>query len=162
MSVSVSASGNGLTYEWWYAAAGSTKFYRSSITTATYTTRMDETRDGRKLYCVVRDSHGQSVRSTTVSINMDTTLSITRQPVSATARDGELVSVSVSASGNGLTYEWWYAAAGSTKFYRSSITTATYTTRMDETRDGRKLYCVVRDSHGQSVRSSTVTLNMSK
>ena len=64
--------------------------------------------------------------------------------------DGELVHVTVEAEGEKLTYEWWYALAGSTKFYKSSITTATYTTRMDATRDGRQLYCIVKDENGNS------------
>ena len=74
------------------------------------------------------------------------------------APDGELVRVTVEAEGEGLTYEWWYALAGSTKFYKSSITTATYTTRMDATRDGCQLYCIVKDENGNSVQSDTVTL----
>ena len=156
--VTVEAEGENLTYEWWYATPGSTKFYKSSITTATYSTRMDATRDGRQLYCVVKDESGNSVQSNTVTISLRPAILITSQPEDAMAPDGELVRVTVEAEGEGLTYEWWYALAGSTKFYKSSITTATYTTRMDATRDGCQLYCIVKDENGNSVQSDTVTL----
>ena len=161
--VTVEAEGENLTYEWWYALAGSTKFYKSSITTATYSTRMDATRDGRQLYCVVKDESGNSVQSDTVTISLQKAeLKITKQPEDAIAPDGELVRVTVEAEGESLTYEWWYALAGSTKFYKSSITTATYSTRMDATRDGRQLYCIVKDESGNSVQSDTVTISLQK
>ena len=156
--VTVEAEGENLTYEWWYATPGSTKFYKSSITTATYSTRMDATRDGRQLYCIVKDESGNSVQSDTVTISLRPAILITSQPEDAMAPDGDLVRVTVEAEGEGLTYEWWYALAGSTKFYKSSITTATYTTRMDATRDGRQLYCIVKDENGNSVQTETVRL----
>ena len=159
--VTVEAEGEGLTYEWWYALAGSTKFYKSSITTATYSTRMDATRDGRQLYCVVKDENGNSVQSDTVTISLQKAeLKITKQPEDAMALDGELVHVTVEAEGEHLTYEWWYATPGSTKFYKSSIATATYSTRMDASRDGRQLYCIVKDENGNSVQSNTVTISL--
>ena len=115
---------------------------------------MDAARDGRQLYCVVKDESGNSVQSDTVTISLQKAeLKITKQPEDAMALDGELVHVTVEAEGENLTYEWWYALAGSTKFYKSSITTATYSTRMDATRDGRQLYCVVKDENGNSVQS---------
>ena len=124
---------------------------------------MDATRDGRQLYCIVKDESGNSVQSDTVTISLQKAeLKITKQPEDAAVTDGELVRVTVEAEGEGLTYEWWYALAGSTKFYKSSITTATYSTRMDAARDGRKLYCIVKDENGNSVQSDTVTISLLK
>ena len=78
------------------------------------------------------------MQSDTVTISLlKAELKITRQPENAAAADGELVRVTVEAEGEGLTYEWWYAALGSAKFYKSSITAAMYSTRMDAARDGR-------------------------
>lgn len=63
-------------------------------------------------------------------------------------------------TGEGLSYTWWVAPAGSTTFSKSSVTGASYSVTMDATRSGRKLYCVVSDAYGNSVKSNTVTINM--
>ena len=162
-SVSVTAQGDGLAYVWYYRNAGTTKFYKSSTTTNTYAMEMSATRDGRELYCVITDKYGNSVTTDTVTINMEaaqTELAITKQPVSAVAADGEVVSVSVTAQGEGLTYAWYYHNAGYTKFNLSSTTTSTYSMVMNSTRDGREVYCVVTDANGNTVQSNTVTLSM--
>ena len=158
--VSVEASGEGLVYEWWFAAAGSTKFSKSSITTSSYSAKMDASRSGRQLYCIVTDAYGARVQSDTVTMSMITPLEITKQPVSATALDGKIVEVVVEAVGDGLTYEWWVAPANSTNFSKSSITTNVYAAPMNSTRDGRKVYCVVTDAYGNSVTSDTVSIHL--
>ena len=66
------------------------------------------------------------------------------------------------ATGEGLTYTWYYTSNGSdSRFFVSSTTTATYSTTMDSSRDGRKIYCVIKDAKGNTVTSNTVTLRMS-
>ena len=159
VSVSVEATGDGLSYQWWYAAAGSSVFSKSSATTRTYTTTMNSGRDGMRLFCVVTDAYGNTAGTNTVTINM-IGVKITRQPVSATVASGKTVSVSVEATGEGLSYQWWYAGAGSNVFSKSSANMRTYTTTMNSARDGMKLYCVVTDTYGNSARTNTVTINM--
>ena len=159
-TVKVTATGEGLKYAWWIAAAGSTKYTKSSVTGASYSVTMDASRAGRKLYCVVSDSYGNSVKTNTVTINMIPTLTITKQPTSVKVAEGEKATVKVTATGEGLSYAWWYAPAGSTKYSKSSVTGASYSVTMDATRAGRKLYCVVSDAYGNSVKSNTVAINM--
>ena len=158
-SATVVASGNGLTYQWYYRNAGSSKFTKSSITSDTYTTTMTKARDGRKVYCIVTDQAGFTVKSTTVTLNAIKP-QITQQPESRYVHEGEEVFLTVAATGDGLTYQWYYRNAGSSKFSKSSITTNTYATTMTKARDGRKVYCVVTDQHGFSVTSNTATLNI--
>ena len=53
----------------------------------------------------------------------------------------------------------YYAKKGSSKFKKvSSAKTATYSLKMTSSTDGRKVYCVVTDKYGVSVKSKTVTL----
>ena len=160
---SVVATGEGLTYQWYYTSNGSTsEFYKSSTTTATYSTTMDSSRDGRRVYCVITDKYGNSVTSNTVTLSMSSSLKITQQPKDVTVASGATAKTSVVATGEGLTYQWYYTSNGSTSaFYKSSTTTATYSTTMDSSRDGRKVYCVITDKYGNSVKSNTVTLSMS-
>ena len=160
-TVSFTAQGDGLTYEWYYKSAGMSKFYKTTAFTGnTYSVAMNESRNGRQLYCVVTDRYGNSVTTSTVTIGMQTPLKITSQPASVTVAEGATAKVSVSAQGDGLTYQWYIANEGSSKFIKSSTTTATYSVTMNESRDGRQLYCVVTDKYGNSVSSNTVSIFM--
>ena len=158
----VTAAGEGLTYAWWYKDTGMSAFKKSSITTARYSMTMTEARSGRQVYCVVTDQYGGTVTSDTATLTMTMTSSgptITAQPQSAAAA-GTAVTVKVAASGDGLTYAWWYKDTGMTAFRKGSVTTATYSVEMNETRNGRQLYCIVTDKNGSSVTSDTVTISM--
>jgi len=158
--VKVAAEGDGLKYQWYIASAGSDKFSASSTISATYSVTMNSSRDGRQLYCVVTDKYGNTVTSDIVTIEMAAPLAITSQPVSATAADGEKVSVKVVAEGEGLTYQWYIAAADSDTFSKSSITTATYSTVMNATRDGRQIYCLITDKYGNTAQTDIVTISI--
>ena len=160
-TVTVEAEGEGLTYTWYYANKGKTTFTKSSYTTNTYSTIMDSTRDGRRVYCKITDKLGNSVKTATVTMTMHTPLVITQQPASVMAAEGAKAATTVKAEGDGLKYAWYYTSGGSsTTFSKSSITTATYSTTMDTARDGRQVYCVITDKHGDSVTTNTVTLSM--
>ena len=87
-------------------------------------------------------------------------VSITKQPVDTTVTVGSNISVSVTAVGDGLTYQWYYKNAGSSSFSESSITTNTYTTTMNQdARIGRQVFCTITDANGKSQSSNIVTLN---
>jgi hypothetical protein len=90
-----------------------------------------------------------------------TPLEIISQPQSVTVAEGEIAEVTVEVQGDGLTYQWYYTSNGSgSQFFKSSNKTATYTTTMDASRDGRQVYCVITDQYGNSVTTDTVTLKM--
>lgn len=85
-------------------------------------------------------------------------VTIITQPQDASAQIGSLVSTSVEATGEGLTYQWYEQAPGQTGFSESSSTSATYSFPMTESKDGSKVYCIIKDKHGNAVQSDTVTL----
>ncbi|MBQ9761515.1 MAG: hypothetical protein IJV82_00370 [Oscillospiraceae bacterium] len=162
VKVTVKAQGDGLTYKWYYANKGQSKFtYTATFKGNTYTAQMNATRDGRRIYCVISDQYGNSVKSNVVTLTMNTPLAITTQPVSVTVAAGQTAKVTLKAQGDGLTYKWYYANKGQSKFtYTATFKGNTYTAQMNATRDGRRIYCVVTDKNGNSVRSNTVTLSM--
>ncbi|MBE6038548.1 MAG: hypothetical protein E7218_05015 [Anaerofustis stercorihominis] len=160
--VTVGATGEGLTYKWYFKNAGASKFsYTSSFTGNSYSVKMDASRNGRQVYCVVTDKYGNSVQSDTVTLSMGGSFVIAAQPMNVTVAKGETAKVTVSAIGEGLTYKWYFKNAGASKFsYTSSFTGDSYSVKMDASRDGRQVYCVVTDKYGNSIQSNTVTLSM--
>ncbi len=154
-SVTVVATGEGLTYKWYYKNKGDSGFtYTSSFKTNKYSVEMNEARDGRQVYCVVTDANGNSVQSDTATLSMATsTLKITTQPRGAEAQDGELTSTYIVAAGEGLTYTWYVLDPGKSDYVKSSITKDIYEFTMSESKDGRRVYCVVNDKYGNSVKS---------
>ncbi|MBP3387587.1 MAG: hypothetical protein J6L23_03525, partial [Clostridia bacterium] len=161
-ATTVTATGEGLKYTWYYTSnKAGVEFFVSSVTGATYSTTMDSTRDGRKVYCVITDKYGNTVKTNTVTLSMKSGLAITKQPTNVTVANGSKAATTVTATGEGLTYTWYYTSNGkTTEFYKSSVTGATYSTTMDATRDGRKVYCVITDKYGNTVKTNTVTLSM--
>ena len=161
-SVTVNATGDGLTYKWYYKNKGASKFsYTSTFTGNKYSVTMSDSRDGRQIYCVITDKYGNSVKTDTVTLSIGNALKITAQPESVVVPNGEKASVTVNATGDGLTYKWYYKNKGASKFsYTSTFTGNKYSVTMSDSRDGRQIYCVITDKYGNSVKTDTVTLSI--
>jgi len=159
-SVSVTATGEGLTYTWYVQNPGTTKWVKSSITKNVYSYAMDAAKSGRKVYCVITDKYGKTVKTNTVTISMAAAPKITKQPASVKVAKGKTASVPVTATGEGLKYTWYVLNPGTTKWVKSSITKNVYSYAMDAAKSGRKVYCVVTDKYGQTVKTNTVTVSM--
>ncbi len=162
-TVTISAAGEGLTYKWYYKSKGMTAFaVTTSFVGNTYSVEMNASRDGRQVYCVITDKYGNKVTTNTVTLTMaGTPLKITKQPVSVSAANGAMATVTVSAAGEGLTYKWYYKSKGMTAFaVTTSFVGNTYSVEMNASRNGREIYCVVTDKYGNTVKTETVSLNM--
>ena len=162
-TVSFTATGEGLTYKWYYKNKGDSAFaYTTSFSGNSYTVQMNDARNGRQLYCVVTDRYGNRAQTNTVSINMSASgVKITKQPTSVTVANGQTATVSFTATGEGLTYKWYYKNAWETKFtLTTTFTGNTYSAQMNSSRNGRQIYCVVTDKYGNSVKTNTVSINM--
>ena len=159
-SVKVTAVGDSLTYTWYYKNSGSSKYSKSSVKTATYSTTMSSSVKGRQVYCVVKDKYGKSVQSKTVTLRE--AASITKEPSAAVyAKKGAKASIKITASGDGLKYTWYVKNASASKYIKSSITSSTYSIKMSSTVKNRKVYCIVKDKYGKTVQSKTFVLRQS-
>ena len=159
IKTSVTATGDGLNYTWYFKNKGASTYSKSSITTNTYSMTMDTSRNGRQVYCVVKDKYGNSVKSSVVTLTMGNPAKITKQPTSVTVASGATAKTTVTATGDGLSYTWYFKNKGASGYTKSSVTTSSYAMSMDSTRNGRSVYCVVTDKYGNSVKSNVVTLN---
>ena len=129
-------------------------------------------RDGREVYCKVTDVYGNSVKSNTAKMNLKSTgtpdepdepvtpLAITSQPSSVTVAEGETATFTVKATGDGLTYTWYYRNAGTTTWKEGSSTTSSYSLVMKAERDGREIYCKITDANGNTVKTNKVKMTM--
>ena len=163
--VSFTAEGDGLTYQWYGRDPGQTDFWKSSIKTDTYSVKLVKSKIGREVYCVITDKYGNTAKTRTAVINVAypedyAGPTIVTEPENGYADEGDTVSVSFAAEGEGLTYQWYGRDIGQTDFWKSSIKTDTYSATMNTARNGREIYCVVTDKYGNTVQTDTVTLNM--
>lgn len=160
VTVSVKATGYDLQYQWYGLNAGTRKWFKSKITTDTYTVEMNGDRAGRALYCVITDGYGNSVQTETVRIEgiVETELKILNQPTDAAAKLGEGYYTEVIAEGDGLKYQWYFKNKKSEEFHKSSVRDNSYDDVMTKERNGRQIYCVVTDGWGNSLKTDTVTL----
>ena len=158
VSVKITALGDGLKYTWYYKNDGASKYSKSSVTSAVYSTEMSSSSKNRRVYCVVRDKYGKTVQSKTFLLRES--VSITTQPKTVTVAKNKTAKVTVKASGDGLKYTWYIKNAGASKYSKSSITKSTYSVKMTNSVKNRLVYCVVTDKYGKTVKTTTVKLKM--
>ena len=162
---SVGAVGSGLTYQWYYKTPTASDFKKCTSatgTTAAYSITLNAKHEGYKYYCVVTDSQGYTVTTNTVTVHLGNALKIIDQPVDFTGQAGSSIRFCVNASGDGLTYQWYYKKPGGSSFVKSTLasgTKAIYTMKMADKYDGWQYYCIVTDKYGKSVQSDTVTVH---
>jgi len=160
VKITVKALGEGLKYQWYIKNATGSKYSKSSVTKATYSTTMSDKAHGRRIYCIITDAHGNKVQTATVLMRRQAT--ITKESATAAyAKKGAKVSVKVTALGDGLKYTWYIKNDGATKYSKSSITSATYSATMGSKVKGRRVYCVVKDKYGKEAKSKTFLLRES-
>ena len=155
-TVGLTATGEGLKYQWYYKYNG--KFVKSTdVGKATYSITMNKDRAGRQMYCIITDKFGTSVKSYVVTLGM--AVSISTQPKTITVAKGKTAKISVTATGEGLKYQWYYSWKG--EFLKCSGTgKSSYSITMSKDRSGRQMYCVITDKYGNQVQTNTVTLKM--
>lgn len=72
--------------------------------------------------------------------------------------NGKTLKLTLKASGDGLTYTWYYMKKGATKYTKSTVTSKAFSVKMTAAWNGAKVYCVVKDKYGNTVQSNIVTL----
>ncbi|MBR4342360.1 MAG: leucine-rich repeat domain-containing protein [Lachnospiraceae bacterium] len=165
----ITATGNGLKYQWQTSKNGGQTWVNSGMTgynTDTLTVSAISDRNGYKFRCVVTDKNGNSVTSdaATLTISVSTDTKITSQPEDVTTAAGTTVTFKITASGTGLKYQWQTSKDGGSTWVNSGMTgynTNTLTVSAIADRNGYKFRCVVTDKSGGSVTSDAATLTIS-
>ena len=162
LTLSVKAEGTGLKYQWYFKKAGQTAWsVWNGRTHASETVTPNATWDGIQLYCEVKGSYGNTVKSDAAKITVTQPLKITQQPASQTVTLGNSIKLTVKAEGKGLTYQWYFKKKGQTSWsVWKGRTHASETVTPNATWNGIQLYCKVTDSAGTKVNSSVATITV--
>lgn len=165
VTVSVKASGNGLSYRWQYQWRSSDTWKdfvygngRSSIRCTMY----NSSYEGLRIRCVITDVAGQSIVSRSAVMHFELAPAITVQPSNMKSPlPGKALTVSLKASGTGLSYRWqyqWKKSGVWTNFVsgngKASIKCGMYTSSYN----GIKIRCIVTDRRGRNVTSRAAVL----
>ena len=157
----VSASGEGLTYQWQYSKDnGGTWKNKSGATSASYSVTPKETDSGLLYHCIVTNAGG-SVTSNSAKLTVTAAKPvITTQPSNQTVAEGGQAIFKVVASGEGLTYQWQYKTSDSSTWKdKSGATSASYTVTAKASYDGIQYRCIVTNAGG-SVTSGSAKLTV--
>ena len=166
-SFSVSASGDGLKYQWQNKLVGTdtwSDYY--SGTGATLTVPYSSAYNGSSFRCKLTDENGFTLISNEAVLTykkLGPDIVITKQPVSTSVNPNVVASFKLTATGENLTYLWQYKLAGSSTWVDwITKTTPSITVAYQENRDGMSLRCQLRDGYGKTATSNTVTLAYNK
>ena len=161
----VETTGKNLAYQWQYRQPGKTSWYDSSAEgadTPTLTIQATSRRDGQSYRCIVTDEHGNVLTSEAATLTIAApALQILTQPEDQTVSLGENAVFAVTASGEGLTYQWQYRSAGKTSWYTSSAAgaqTPELTIAATAKRNGQSYRCIITDADGNTVISDAAAL----
>lgn len=162
VSIPVIATGKGLKYQWELSKDGGKTWNKSAVdgyNTSTIIFNAIESFHGRKYRCVVTDENGDSIISDSATIfisELENKVVIISQPQNKTVPMGGRTSISVSAIGPGLKYQWELSKDGGLTWSKSKVdgyNTSTIIFNVIESFHGRMYRCVVTDENGNSVTS---------
>ena len=167
VSFTVEATGNGLTYEWFYSANGGetwSKSYATGYMTNTLEVVLYGYRDGYMYKCVVSDVLGNKAETAASMVVGSSAVVITAQPQNIeNAILGQLYHFTVEATGENLTYRWELSTDGGETWQESwndGYEAATLNVRMNANRDGNLYRCVVTSGLKVIVTSEPAILDL--
>ncbi|MBQ6116275.1 MAG: S8 family serine peptidase [Oscillospiraceae bacterium] len=165
-SFTVTAAGEGLTYQWQYKSLKDGKWYNTKVEgydTATMRIEATAARSGMQFRCMVADAGGATVTSDPATLTVSVqALAITSQPQDYVGSIGDIADFTVTATGEGLTYQWQYKSLKDGKWYNTKVdgyNMPTFRIGITEARDGMEFRCKVADASGAALVSDSATLH---
>ncbi|MBQ2062446.1 MAG: leucine-rich repeat domain-containing protein, partial [Oscillospiraceae bacterium] len=149
----VDAHGPNLSYQWYYRTSSTGTWAKSTLTgckTDTLTVKATAARDGYQYKCRVSNSKGTIyTRPATLYVILKPV--ITTAPKSQTAAPDTTVKFTVKATGEDLTYQWYYRTSSTGTWKKSTLTgakSATLSVKATEARNGYQYKCRVSNAAG--------------
>ena len=147
-----------ISYQWYYRTSSSGSWSKcgngSGYNTKDYTVTVSKSRNGYQYRCAVSNPYGTTYTKA-VTLRVTDEIKITAQPSDATGKIGATVQFSVKATGDGLSYQWYYSkptdysyGVSWTGINRESAKTDTLSVTVKEYHEGYLYKCEVKDSAG--------------
>ena len=123
----------------------------------------ENVREDTSYLCEVRDKYDTyySIQFHVLAKTQD--VAITGQPEDVIAAPGETVTFTVTAAGDGLTYQWQYRSSKDGKWYNAKAEgadTAAMSIEVTASRNGMEFRCKVTDAYGNQAISDAATLRV--
>ena len=160
----VEATGVDLSYQWYYRTSSTgewTAVSAASGKTAAYSLTAADRHNGYQYRCRVKNAAGTTYTKA-VTLTILTKPVISTQPKNVSVAAGKEAKFTVTATGSGLTYQWYYrktSADSWTAVSAASGKTATYTMTAAARHNGYQYRCKVTNDAGY-VYTKTVTLTV--
>ncbi len=160
----VTAQGSGVKYQWYYKKKGATSWSLwKGHTTASTSATANDSWSGMLVRCLVTDSSGEKIDSNAAVVTITGKTELVESPKDVTAAPGEICSFSVTASGTGLSYQWYFKKKGASAWSLwKGHTSAATSAKANDTWDGMKVCCVIQDSNGKTLSSSAATVTIQR
>ena len=176
----IEAEGEEVAYQWQYKLSGGTTWINCQdvgCNTDTFSFTANNVHNNRTYRCVVTDKNGVTLESNSLLLTVKHPLTITTQPESLILPSGtNSVTFTVTASGDGLTYQWqqaMYDSEGQIGGYTdlpggsqgqaigiSGTTTDTLSLTMAGAFNGWTFRCVITDAYGDTAATDNVKLDL--
>ena len=108
IAIEVRAQGKGLTYQWFFRKAGQSQWTQwEGEHSPALVFKADASQNAMAVRCCVSDASQNIILSNPSTVRLHDVLAVISQPKDCTVRSGGNLSLSVDATGKGLTYEWY-------------------------------------------------------
>jgi predicted outer membrane repeat protein len=151
LMLSVTATGQSLSYQWQKQGASGTYANISGATSSTYSNPNATTADAG-VYRVQVSNPGGTTNSNPATVTVNAAPTITTQPSGQTIYAGQALQLSVVGNGQGLQFQWFHGATAIT-----GANAATYSDGAAQSSDAGNYYVIVSNAAG-SVTSNTVVV----
>ena len=160
---SVKAAGSSLKYQWYFKKAGALlwtewKGHNTAVTSAV----SNKTWEKMQLICIITDGSGASVTSESITVTLDSPLTVTEQPEDTTYDLDGTATFRAKASGIDVRYCWYYKKNGQTEWRKwGKRTTSQTTAKVNSTWEGMQVKCVITDNLGRMAETvpAKITVN---
>jgi len=162
----VTATGDGLTYQWFYSKDAGKTWKAStgaSATTSTFSITGAPKWNGMLVRCEITDKRGDKITSSQAKLTVKYAPVITSQPQNVTVMEGNKAKFKVVANGEGLTYQWYYSMDGGKTWKASnaaSATTSEFTITGAAKWNNMQLKCVLTSAGGLKTTSNSAALSV--
>ena len=167
---SVRVTGDGLSFQWYWKDKKSNNGGKTGLSggrTSVLHLPIDAGTVAHYYYCIVTDKYGDSVvtRSISVSYKKNQELKIIQQPKDVNGTLNSIITSSVRAAGDGLSFQWYWKDRNSNKGGKTGLSggrTSELHLPIDAGTVAHYYYCIVTDKYGDSVVTRSISVSYKK